>query len=139
MSAPVEHPRAPKDQLVSIEKGGLFVLTPSSFTVNVGTNWTRRRIHASVSTLYSVVVCVNIKSFYVIDVDECARGSHTCAIGSTCINDEGSFRCEDPIVCPSGTRPSSDQRTCIGGNSLQTQYSHLIPPHKEKLKTALSQ
>ena len=56
-----------------------------------------------------------LTNFYVwSDIDECSRGTHTCSSGSTCINDEGSFRCEDPILCTPGTRPSSDQRKCVG-------------------------
>lgn len=48
------------------------------------------------------------------DVDECAEGSHTCAEGSTCINEDGGFRCQDPIQCEPGFRPSANQRSCIG-------------------------
>jgi len=37
------------------------------------------------------------------DVDECELGKHNCAVGSYCVNEEGSYKCEPcNIACSSG-------------------------------------
>lgn len=47
-----------------------------------------------------------------VDVNECEEGTHSCAAGSTCINELGAYRCFDPIDCEPGFEPSQDQKRC---------------------------
>uniref|UniRef100_H2ZHD4 EGF-like domain-containing protein n=1 Tax=Ciona savignyi TaxID=51511 RepID=H2ZHD4_CIOSA len=59
-----------------------------------------------------------------IDVDECESNSHECSTGSTCINEDGSYRCQDPIFCRPGTRPSENQRSCIDIDECEDPEVH---------------
>nr|XP_061809443.1 fibulin-1-like [Nerophis lumbriciformis] len=36
------------------------------------------------------------------DINECLLGAHNCVVGQTCINTEGSFRCQREISCDAG-------------------------------------
>lgn len=37
--------------------------------------------------------------FFVLDVNECEVGNHTCNVQQTCFNVQGGFKCLDPVRC----------------------------------------
>ena len=45
--------------------------------------------------------------FFLLDIDECAIGTHNCSTAETCYNIQGSFRCLS-FECPSNYRKVSD-------------------------------
>ena len=66
-------------------------------------------------------------TYFVVDIDECARGIHECEAHEECINEEGSYFCDDPnfepetdisdpvdVKCPPGYKFNYDKLVCDG-------------------------
>lgn len=52
-------------------------------------------------------------SFFLLDIDECARQSHDCGPTFDCVNTQGSFRCNPKPLCPVGFNRDA-QGDCVG-------------------------
>lgn len=57
----------------------------------------------------TVTSCSDLCSFLFADIDECQRNPLLCR-GGTCINTEGSFRCD----CPPGHQMAPNISACVG-------------------------
>ncbi|XP_021709534.1 fibulin-2 isoform X2 [Aedes aegypti] len=54
-----------------------------------------------------------------VDVDECLNGN-TCRSNQRCVNSNGSYRCYDLLVCPSGFVANSDATECLDVDECST-------------------
>lgn len=69
-------------------------------------------------------LCTDVPPFLPTDIDECQRNPLLCR-GGTCINTEGSFRCD----CPPGHQISPNISACVGETCRQNQdcAQHFVP------------
>ena len=74
-----------------------------------------------------LVLTARASSFDILDVDECAIGSHNCHINAQCSNTDGSFTCK----CNDGL--SGNGMTCTG--NLHLDCSSLSINNYTLLKT----
>ena len=69
---------------------------------------------------YAFVLTTQASSFNILDVDECAIGSHNCNTNAQCSNTDGSFTCK----CNDGL--SGSGMTCTGKSPPKTSCGNLV-------------
>lgn len=71
-----------------------------------------------------------ITNNYLLDINECTLGIHECAPNEKCVNEEGSYYCDDPVFdsktdletddnlevskCPAGYKFNYEKLVCDG-------------------------
>jgi len=61
-----------------------------------------------------------------LDIDECSEGTHDCAVGASCTNTPGSYRCG----CPPGFKPDpQNEDKCLDIDECEDGHARACGPH----------